>query len=375
MNVNNLKKKTVINLIQDVATPHNNILIEKCFANNVKLNLWYSLTNDKNKYNWNEDLANKYYKSKIYGKKINISFLIYCLWNSDEKYIIVGWANINTLLLHVLFFLLRRPFNHWTDMPRHIPNKSISKAKILRSCAYMMLRNSKTKIFCVGKKTLKYFKKNRFSEKNLINLPILVEINDKILNQKKDLTILKKKFCNNKKKYLITSGSRLVYDKGFDLLINSVDKLPLEFKKKIKIIIVGNGPEELSLKNLIKSLNLKSIVKIKTWMKFKDFKKLIAASDIFIQPSRFDAYGSAILGMSLGVAVISSTNSGAGIDRIKNRKNGLLYDAKNIEALKNNIELLLNDEKLRKKIAEAGKRTASYWPPQKGVKILLEKTI
>ena len=110
-------------------------------------------------------------------------------------------------------------------------------------------------------------------------------------------------------------------------------------------------------------------------MEDKNFKKLIAASDIFIQPSRFDSYGSTILGMSLGIAVISSKSSGAGIDRIKNGKNGLLYDAEDIEALKNNIELLLNDQKLKKKIAEAGKKTASYWPPSKGLKILSEKMI
>ena len=229
-----LKKKTVINLIQNVATPHNNVLIKNFFANNIKLNLWYALKNNKNKYNWNEDLANKYYKSKIYGQKLNISFLIYCIRHFDEKYIIIGWANINTLLLHILFFLLRRPFNHWTDMPRRISNKGISKAKIMRSLAYMMLRNSKAKIFCVGKMTLKYFEKNKFLKKNLINLPIFVEINDKILNQKKDLKIIKKKFCKNRKKYLITSGSRLVYDKGFDLLIRSINKLPFKLKKKNK---------------------------------------------------------------------------------------------------------------------------------------------
>ena len=39
-----MKKKRTINLVQDVATPHNNILIKELLKNkSVNLNLWYAL--------------------------------------------------------------------------------------------------------------------------------------------------------------------------------------------------------------------------------------------------------------------------------------------------------------------------------------------
>jgi len=35
-------KPTVINLIQTVATPHNNVLIEELYKKKLPLNLWYA---------------------------------------------------------------------------------------------------------------------------------------------------------------------------------------------------------------------------------------------------------------------------------------------------------------------------------------------
>jgi glycosyltransferase involved in cell wall biosynthesis len=367
-----MKKKPIINLIQTIPTPHNNVLIKQFLDKGVNLNLWYAHESNKYKYSSDEDLANKYYPAKIYGKKLNFFFLWYCIRHFKEQYVIVGWENVNTLLLHIIFFLFRRPFNHWTDMPKPINNNSINKAKIIRSFAYLILRNSKVKIFCVGKMTINYFKQNKFPEKNLVNLPIFVDVDNKIINEKENLKIIRKKFCNHKDQILISAGSRLVYEKGFDLLIYTIKNLPVKLKNKIKLVIVGNGSERTSLKKLIRSLNLKNIIKIEKFMKIENFKKLIACSDIFVHPARFDAYGSTLLGMSLGVPVIGSKSAGAALDRIKSGYNGYLYKADDIKTLANYIILLANSKKLRKRIGNAGKKTSSKWHPIKGYKILMK---
>jgi glycosyltransferase involved in cell wall biosynthesis len=220
--------------------------------------------------------------------------------------------------------------------------------------------------------TINYFKQNKFSKKNLVNLPIFVDVNNKILDKKENLKIIRKKFCNHKDQILISAGSRLVYQKGYDLLIYTIKILPLELKKKIKLVIVGNGPEKNSLNRLIRSLNLEDVIKIEKFMKIENFKNLIACSDIFVHPARFDAYGSTLLGMSLGVPVIGSKSAGAALDRIKSGYNGYLYKADDIKTLANYIILLANSKKLRKRIGNAGKKTSSKWHPIKGYKILMK---
>jgi glycosyltransferase involved in cell wall biosynthesis len=146
----------------------------------------------------------------------------------------------------------------------------------------------------------------------------------------------------------------------------------VKLKNKIKLVIVGNGSERTSLKKLIRSLNLENIIKIEKFMKIENFKKLIACSDIFVHPARFDAYGSTLLGMSLGVPVIGSKSAGASLDRIKSGYNGYLYKEDDIKTIANYIILLANSKKLRKRIGNAGKKTSSKWHPIKGYKILMK---
>lgn len=106
----------IVNLIQDVPTPHNNFLIKKLINKKIRLNLWYA-SNESKLYGWKENLSNEHCKSKIYGNKLNIFFLLQCLFSSNKKFILVGWQNINTKFLHLLFFIFRKKYNHWTDLP------------------------------------------------------------------------------------------------------------------------------------------------------------------------------------------------------------------------------------------------------------------
>jgi len=368
-------KPTVINLIQTVATPHNNVLIEELYKKKLPLNLWYAKESDSKKYNWKEDLTNSFYPAKIYGEKLNIPFLWYCIKHRNEKFLIVGWANINTLILHVLFFILRRRYNHWTDMPRPLRASPAIKARILRYIAYIILRYSKVKVFCVGMVTIKFFETQHFPASMLVNLPIFTDVERADSHQCKNRETFRAKYGCNVRDYLIVGGSRLVYEKGYDLLIEAVAKLPLQVKKQVKVLIVGRGEEQISIKKLVEDLGLSQIIRVESWMEMRDFKNLISCSDIFVHPSRHDAFGGTILAMALGVAVIGSTGAGAAVDRIEHGVNGFLYKAEDTKALSHYITLLLSDSELRERIATAGRATAVEWPPARGVKILLEHAI
>jgi len=368
---------TIINLIQDLATPHNNTIIKQFVGNkNVQLNLWYAETQDKKRYQWSNDITNQYFQANIYGKSLNLSFIRYCLTHSKEKYFIVGWMNINTKILHILFFLFQRPFNHWTDHPQENKKKE-SKWHInfFRFMFYWMLSNSKCKVFVVGKITITTFLKKGFPQKMLVNLPIFVDVDEGLMEYKSQKAKIQAKFNVPVGGYLLSAGSRLIYEKGYDLLISSISKLPTELKEKIKLIIVGSGNQFLNLKQQIDMASINNVIEIQEWMDIEDFKALIANSEIFFHPARFDAYGGTTLGMALSVPVIGSRGAGAAVDRIKHGVNGYLYEPEDIHTLSEQIITLLRNDELRKQMAIEAYNTAREWHPSLGADIIIKNSI
>ena len=127
------REKIVINLIQDLATPHNNVLIgEFKERDDVQLNLWYVEEMDNNRYQWKANITHEHFPARLYGSRLNWRFLLYCLTHTSERYVIVGWMNRNTKLLHLLFFLLRRRYNHWTDLPNPKTESMTVTQRIMR---------------------------------------------------------------------------------------------------------------------------------------------------------------------------------------------------------------------------------------------------
>jgi glycosyltransferase involved in cell wall biosynthesis len=367
-------KKKIINLIQDNSTPHNNVLIaafNDCHEAQIKL--WYAMEMDKGMLQGNTNILHEKFSTEIYGNSLNWRFLKYCFSHPEEKFVIVGWRNINTRLIYVLFFLLRRPFNHWTDLPN--PKLRGIKHKCLRWFAYKLLKYSNSKIFGVGEITLNKFRILGFSAKRLVNLPIFVAVDEDLPAYHAKLSKLREQYAINPQSFLISAGSRLIHEKGYDILIKAIRLLDSSIRQNIKVVIVGRGECLPKLERLVIDLNLSEQIVMEGWLHIDDFKTLIANSDIFIHPSRFDAYGGTILGMALGVAVIGSNSAGAAIDRIDHGRNGFLYDAEDTQSLANFITFLYQNPEFKRRMGVESYKTASQWPPRRGLDIILDNAI
>lgn len=80
--------------------------------------------------------------------------------------------------------------------------------------------------------------------------------------------------------------------------------------------------------------------------------------DLNVLPSISEGLSQALLeAMFLGVAVIA-TDAAGNPDLIQHNENGLLFKDGDIEGLKNAIHSIISDEKLSKRLAENGKKTA-----------------
>lgn len=372
-----MKKITkTINLIQDLATPHNNVLIRHFIGkSDIKIKLWYALDQDNTRYQWTTNITHEHAKAEIYGVKINWKFIKYCLINSNETYVIVGWMNINTKLLHLLFFLLRRPFNHWTDLPNTETQTIDVKKNIIKWLSYKLLKYSKCKVFGVGLIAVDYFRRLGFPESSLINLPIFVDSHEDVEIYRAQRVNIFNNYKIQSDDFIISGGSRIIYEKGYDLLIKSIALIPYNIRKHIKVIIVGTGDNVSLLEQLIKEFNLGKCVILEKWLAINDFKSLIANSDVFIHPARIDSYGGTTLGMALGVPVLGTYGAGAALDRIQQGRNGFLYQAEDIQTLANLIILLYQNPGMRRLMSSEALKTAQEWPPTRGVQILMDNVI
>jgi len=115
-----------------------------------------------------------------------------------------------------------------------------------------------------------------------------------------------------------------------------------QIDRNIKLIIVGDGPQWDNLQNLIKEKHLEDKV-IMTGQR-DDVPEILSDFDIFVLPSSEEALGTSILeASSAGVAIVGSDVGGIP-ECVKEDKNGLLFEPKNVEDLKNKLLMLIDDK-------------------------------
>ena len=356
-------------MLQNIATPHNNTLIRHLKReSNINLNLWYEKESDL-KYGWRNSITHEHQAANIYGSKINWKFLWQHLRDTESQHIVVGWGNLNTQLLTLFFVITGRKFFQWSDTP--IPRKENFFGKFSRFLLYALLKFSKVHILATGKLAVSHFLNAGFSEEKVFNFPIFIETDYNIDSLKLEGRCLRRLCGIEEDAFLITSGSRFVFDKGFDLLLKGFSQIEASKRVNFHLLLVGKGEEESNLKHLVKELDIDQQVTWKSWLEFYDFQRWIAASEIFVQPCRFDAYGGTTLAMSLGVPVIGTYTSGAAADRIVSGENGFLYQAEDTDSLAKLMTLLWEQPQLRERMAASARNTALQWSPEKGAKRLL----
>ena len=186
-------------------------------------------------------------------------FKVYKIFkNSRTDIILSNLTHINLLCLFVNFFL----FNKKKIIIRETTNISekfqINEKKIKNTFIKFIIKffyNSSFKIIVMGEEMKKDLINNFSINKKKINIiynpfnlkEIITSANENILDEHK--------FVLNP--YIIAVG-RLVYVKGFDFLINAFDSI--KNKTKLNLVIIGDGPEKISLSKLIKQKNLEERV-------------------------------------------------------------------------------------------------------------------
>ena len=105
---------------------------------------------------------------------------------------------------------------------------------------------------------------------------------------------LKEKVNYPKDKLNLVTVGRMHYQKGYDRLIEVLNRLNIENKlSNVLVHIVGDGPDELKLRDLVSKYNLQD--KVKFLGRKANPYPYIASADLFLLPSRYEAYSIVVL--------------------------------------------------------------------------------
>lgn len=107
----------------------------------------------------------------------------------------------------------------------------------------------------------------------------------------KEVDALKVKLGKKKDDIFLVNTARLVHQKGFDTTIRALQLLPVH----IKLLVVGGGPDEVMLKELVQELKLIDRVIFTGQIDRSEVSKYRFAGDIFVGPSRSEGLGNAFL--------------------------------------------------------------------------------
>lgn len=145
----------------------------------------------------------------------------------------------------------------------------------------------------------------------------------------------------------IVSCGRLSHAKGMDIAVDACAKLVADGFTGFHWYIVGGGPEESALREQIMRLGLEDCVSL-LGMQSNPYP-YIRCADLYVQPSRFEAFGLTIREAQVLAVPVLSTRTDGSAELISDSGTGLLCesDADSIAAA---IIRLYNAPKLRENI-------------------------
>jgi glycosyltransferase involved in cell wall biosynthesis len=144
---------------------------------------------------------------------------------------------------------------------------------------------------------------------------------------------------------------------GIDYLIKAFAKL-FRVNSKAKLLIVGDGSEELTLKKLCKSLDVDRNVSFIGFVENERVPDYLSQMDIFVVPSIMssETFGVAAVEAAACKLPVIASNIGGLPEVVIDGETGFLVPSKDPNAIAEKMVLLMQEIELRKRMGEAARR-------------------
>lgn len=308
-------------------------------------------------FNWNiEEIQNfkaVFLKDGVINeKKIDWTILKYIKKNYYDHIIVTSYAYFTEMTALLALKALRIPYFLEVDggliRQENKLKKNFKKFLVSNAKGYFSPSNSSDDY-------LVYYGAKR----NLIHRYPFTSLNKKdILDQlvlEEEKAILKKELGISKKKVVLAVG-QFIHRKGFDVLI----KASKGIDQDIGIYFVGGEPtdEYIELRNKYKSNH----VYFEGFKSKEELSKYFKVADLFVLPTREDVWGLVINeAMAFGLPIITTDKCTAGLELIKNWKNGFIVESEDTDAIANRVKTILSDDKLKYKMGHYNLQTIKQY--------------
>ena len=156
---------------------------------------------------------------------------------------------------------------------------------------------------------------------------------------------------------------RLEHEKGFDLLVRAFAEAT-RHHVGWELVIAGEGSERQALTALAASCGVGDRVHLPGAQ--ADIRRLYAAADVFVLPSRFEGFPNALLeSMAAGLPSVAADCPTGPREIIRDGHDGLLVETEDVDALAEALSRLIGDADLRTRLGTAGVKVTERYDPDR----------
>jgi len=163
---------------------------------------------------------------------------------------------------------------------------------------------------------------------------------------------------------VISTAGRLAHEKNLPMLLRAVAEM--RRTEKVKLLIIGDGPDRPELEMLADSLGIKDDV---CFLGFQENPyKFIKRSDLFVHTCLLEGFGNVIVeAMACGVPVIAADCPYGPVEIIKDGESGILVAMDDADAIVSAVCSVLRNERVRRELSEKGYQRALYFSVERMV--------
>jgi glycosyltransferase involved in cell wall biosynthesis len=154
---------------------------------------------------------------------------------------------------------------------------------------------------------------------------------------------------------VVTFVGRLVEEKGVDWLLEVWSRVAAR-DPNARLLVVGDGPERARLEHRAQTIGVESTVAFAG--RRGDVPRLLAASDLFVLPSRKEGNSNALLeAMACGLPVVVANDSlGGNRELVNHQDDGFVVELGDTDTFAETVLQLLRDPLLRREIGLRGRK-------------------
>jgi glycosyltransferase involved in cell wall biosynthesis len=152
---------------------------------------------------------------------------------------------------------------------------------------------------------------------------------------------------------------RLAAQKNLPLLLEVVKALHESGCAPFKLLLVGEGPLETTLRDIVKRDGLESLVEFRGPVPRDEVVRVFAASDVFVLTSDYEGYPRVLMEAAAAALPIVTTAISGSDESVRDGESGFIVPIGSLTELAARIRLLIEDPLLRARQGSVGRDHAS----------------